>query len=58
MVIDSSALIAMLLREPEEAKFRAIFASTTHLIGAPAYLETAIVLIGASDRRPDPPWIV
>jgi ribonuclease VapC len=47
MVIDSSALIAILLREPEEAKFRtAILASTMRLTGAPSYLETAMVLIG------------
>ncbi len=47
MVIDSSALVAILLREPEEAAFRtAILASTIRLIGTPSYLETAMVLIG------------
>lgn len=47
MVIDSSALVAVLLREPEEAAFTdAILAASPRLIGAPSYLETAMVLVG------------
>jgi ribonuclease VapC len=45
MVIDSSALIALLLGEPETANFvAAIAAAPTRLISAPTYLETAIVI--------------
>jgi ribonuclease VapC len=45
MVIDSSALIALLLDEPETAGFVAAIASaSSRLIGAPTYLETAIVM--------------
>ncbi len=49
MVIDSSALIALLLGEPETADFvSAIAAASTRLVGAPSYLETAIVMLARS----------
>ena len=49
MVIDSSALIALLLGEPEMADFvAAIAAASTRLVGAPSYLETAIVMLARS----------
>jgi ribonuclease VapC len=45
MVIDSSALIALLLGEPETAAFVAAIATeSSRLISAPTYLETAIVM--------------
>jgi ribonuclease VapC len=45
MVIDSSALIALLLGEPETAGFVAALAATSiRLVSAPTYLETAIVM--------------
>ena len=45
MVIDSSALIALLLGEPETDAFvAAIAASSNRSISAPTYLETAIVM--------------
>jgi ribonuclease VapC len=45
MVIDSSALIALLLDEPETLSFvAAIAAAQTRLVSAPTYLETAIVM--------------
>jgi ribonuclease VapC len=45
MVIDSSALIALLLGEPETAAFVAAIATTSNrLISAGTYLETAIVM--------------
>jgi ribonuclease VapC len=45
MVIDSSALIALLLGEPETADFVAAIAATPNrLINAPTYLETAVVM--------------
>jgi ribonuclease VapC len=45
MVIDSSALIALLLGESETADFvAAIAATSTRLVSAPSYLETAIVM--------------
>jgi ribonuclease VapC len=47
MVMDSSAVIAILLRESEADAFTAaIHAAPSRLIGAPSYLETSIVLIG------------
>lgn len=47
MVIDSSALVAILLGEAESEAFTsAILAAPARLVGAPSYLETAIVLIG------------
>ena len=49
MVIDSSALIALLLGEPETAAFvAAIAAASRRLLGAPSYLETAIVMVSRS----------
>ena len=54
MVIDSSALIALLLGEPESTEFvTSIAASTTRLTSASSYLETAIVMINRSG--PDAP---
>lgn len=47
MVIDSSALVAILLGEPEAAAFEAAcYAAPVRMIGAPSLLETAMVLIG------------
>lgn len=47
MVIDSSALVAILLAEPEAAAFEAAaLAAPVRLIGAPTLLETAMVLTG------------
>jgi ribonuclease VapC len=47
MVIDSSALVAILLRESDaDTLSNAILATSVRLIGAPSYLETAMVLIG------------
>ena len=47
MVIDSSALIALLLDEPETVEFvAAIAAAPTRLLSASSYLEAAIVMIG------------
>jgi ribonuclease VapC len=54
MVIDSSALIALLLGEPESTNFvTSIAASTTRLTSASSYLETAIVMLNRSG--PDAP---
>ena len=52
MVIDSSALIALLLGEPETADFiAAIAAATNRVVGAPTYLETAIVILARSGPK-------
>jgi ribonuclease VapC len=49
MVIDSSALIALLLGEPETADFVAVIATaSSRLVSASSYLETAIVMMGRS----------
>ena len=49
MVIDSSALIALLVGEPETADFvLAIAAASTRVVSAPTYLETAIVMLARS----------
>jgi ribonuclease VapC len=49
MVIDSSALTALLLGEPETADFVAVIATaSSRLISASSYLETAIVMMGRS----------
>ncbi len=49
MVIDSSALIALLLAEPETDRFvAAIAAAPRRLVAAPSYVETAIVMAGRS----------
>ena len=54
MVIDSSALIALLPGEPESTNFvTAIATSTTRLTSASSYLETAIVMLNRSG--PDAP---
>lgn len=54
MVIDSSALIAILLREAEADEFvKSILASSTRLVGAPSQVETAMVMsvrLGAAAR--------
>lgn len=45
IAIDSSALVAIALREPDADRFRAaVKASPHHLIGAPTLLELRIVL--------------
>jgi ribonuclease VapC len=52
MVIDTSALIALLLGEPETAKFIAgIAAASRRLLSAPSYVETAIVIMERSGPR-------
>ena len=49
MVIDTSALIAILLAEPEADLFmRQAVAAPVCLIGTPAYLETCLVMTGRS----------
>jgi ribonuclease VapC len=49
MVIDSSALIGLLLAEPETADFvAAVAAASSRVISAPTYLETAIVILARS----------
>jgi ribonuclease VapC len=49
MVIDSSALIALLLSEPETDEFvTAIAGSSIRLISAASHLETAIVMLNRS----------
>jgi ribonuclease VapC len=49
MVIDSSALVALLLGEPETAGFvKAIAAASSCVVSAPSYLETAIVILARS----------
>ncbi len=47
MVIDSSALIALLFREPEAETFTtAIATASTRLVGTPSVLETTMVAVG------------
>jgi len=49
MIIDSSALIALLLAEPETEQFvLAIAAASDRLVSAGSYLETAIVITARS----------
>jgi ribonuclease VapC len=49
MVIDSSALIALLLDEPETVQFTAIIANArTRRVSVASYLETAIVMLRRS----------
>jgi ribonuclease VapC len=49
MVIDSSALIALLLAEPEADRFVAALAGApSRLVSAASYLETAIVMLARS----------
>jgi uncharacterized protein with PIN domain len=49
MVIDSSALIALLLGEPETADF--IAAASSRGVSAPTYLETAIMILARSGSK-------
>jgi ribonuclease VapC len=52
MVIDTSALIALLLGEPETAKFVAGIAATSRrLLSASSYVETAIVIMARLGPR-------
>lgn len=52
MVIDTSALIALLLGEPETAKFvTSITVASRRLISAPSYVETAIVIMARSGSQ-------
>ncbi len=49
MVIDSSALIALLLGEPETEGFvTALTADPNRMVSAPTYVETAIVMVTRS----------
>ncbi len=49
MVIDTSALVAVLLGEPEADRFvRTIAAAPSRCVGAPSYLEAAIVMVARS----------
>jgi uncharacterized protein with PIN domain len=49
MVIDSSALIVMLLGEAETVGFvTAIAAASNRVVSAPTYVETAIVMVARS----------
>ena len=51
MIIDSSAVIAILRQEPDAERFATILASSTvKFMGAPTYLETCMVIAG---RRSD-----
>lgn len=51
MVIDSSALVAILLDEPERQRFEdAIQSDTSRLVSAMTKLESSIVLFGRSGR--------
>lgn len=52
MVIDSSALIAIMLNEPERRPFlEAILASPTRLIGAPTMMEAGVVVLSQMGQR-------
>jgi ribonuclease VapC len=52
MVVDSSALFALLLGEPETSRFvAAMAAASRRLLSAPSYLETAIVMMARSGRE-------
>ena len=51
MVVDSSALIAILQREPEELVFRrAIKTASNRLLGAPTLVEVSIVVLRRLDK--------
>jgi len=51
MVIDSSALVAIILDEPERQRFEdAIQSDTSRLVSAMTKLESSIVLFGRSGR--------
>jgi ribonuclease VapC len=45
IAVDTSALIAILADEPEARSFRSVLTSTEAVIGAPTYLEFAIVAV-------------
>jgi ribonuclease VapC len=52
MIVDSSAIIAILRNEPEAARFaKTLLASPQNYIGSPSYLEVCMVAIG--DRAED-----
>jgi len=52
MILDSSAIIAILLQEPEHEALRAKIAAAPSLgIGTPTLLETAIVLSARLERN-------
>jgi ribonuclease VapC len=52
MVIDSSALVALLLGEPETARFvTAIAGASSRSVSAPSYVETAIVMVTRSGQE-------
>jgi ribonuclease VapC len=52
MVIDSPALIALLLGEPETADLiAAIAAASNRVVSAPTYLETAIAILARSGPK-------
>ena len=53
MVVDSSALVSILLQEPEHRRLfdKAANAELT-IVGAPVALETVMVLSGRSDKDP------
>ena len=51
MIIDSSAVVAMLRREPEADDFSAaIMTAETRLLSAASYLEVGIVIDGSRDE--------
>ena len=54
MIVDPSAIAAILLREPEGEHFRAVLEKHGALMSAPSYLELAIVLAskGVSNAGP------
>ena len=53
MVVDSSALISILLKEPEhQLLFDKAAKAEWTIVGAPAAVETVMVLSGRSDRDP------
>ena len=52
MVIDTSALVALLLGESEADRFvRRIAAAPNRCVGAPSYLEAAIVMVARSGPK-------
>lgn len=56
IVIDSSALIAILKREPEADDFLGVIAATNScLLSATSYLETSLVLAGKSGNAEN--WV-
>lgn len=52
IVVDSSAIVAIALDEPEAEKFLHVMIGTPTVIGAPTLLETRIVLAGRGVRDP------